>query len=490
MNHPTTPLKPQHTPHALRYGAGLLSAPKVVSAMNELDQKTSMRAVAFRDLFDSSGRIYQEYQRNVYGGIESSIEELATLLIWGFGMTTMKGLLDKGLVGVNNVVKKRLGRDWLKYPNLETNLLKAGPQQLTPEVVHKYAAGDPHLLRLISNPNVQRAYGHWRVFKLITATFIPSMIIGFGIPRFNQAITRKLIRQRQHQLEKRQAGHKLTPIPEVFRRFDAPLPSPSTNRFGAAPPAVTLMDRVISGLLGNETLTNVLFIDLPLEAGRVVSTRNEVERRERAFRSVCQVFFLFWGQPLIQDAIAKVLNHTNKAVTEIDFNGLKHLKDTYGKSPKAFVNAVNTVAKPLANLSPEAFEAQLIPQLREYFHTGGQGHLLFDLAKASGKIPLTPQGTVDVTQRVPVEYLHGLTEHLTRMGQLIEKTGPQGLNNLINRSFTAKTTAFSSALFLCFLALSYAMPKTQHWITKKTTGQDYFPGVDPLWGAQKTPTGL
>jgi hypothetical protein len=75
-------------------GAAVMLAP-VVTVFSALDQKNSMFSVAIRDLFDSSGRVFQEFKRDKYGGLESTVSEISTALVWGFGIAFCKKMYDQ-----------------------------------------------------------------------------------------------------------------------------------------------------------------------------------------------------------------------------------------------------------------------------------------------------------------------------------------------------------------------------------------------------------
>jgi hypothetical protein len=93
--------QPQFKGMTQALGAAVMLSP-VVSAFSALDQKNSMISIAARDGFDSSGRIYQEFQRNKYGGCESLISEGSAMLVWGFGITLCKQLYDKLVPKLSN----------------------------------------------------------------------------------------------------------------------------------------------------------------------------------------------------------------------------------------------------------------------------------------------------------------------------------------------------------------------------------------------------
>lgn len=102
----------------------ILSKP-VISTFNALDQKDSMLPIAFRDAFDSSGRVYEEWKRDPHGGRESAINEGSASLVWGCGIPAFKSGFDW--------VAQKTG---LAFPNLDLSLLqydKSAPWILKPK---------------------------------------------------------------------------------------------------------------------------------------------------------------------------------------------------------------------------------------------------------------------------------------------------------------------------------------------------------------------
>jgi hypothetical protein len=208
--------------------------------LTQMDDGKSMVSLALRDSVESSGRTYMEYKRDPHGGRERLIEEVATTIIWGFGINRMKKVYDYLAKDVTKAID---------LPDLDTSLLKQAKapesnqskikaffnppsaQSLVDaqgkmkenireftEAVHKHAGSDVYgkLTPIIENQSKKVLYNRSNMLKFGFATIMPVLGIAVGIPTFNQWLTRK-------KLEKEAQGqNKLGASP--FKPFSAQAP--------------------------------------------------------------------------------------------------------------------------------------------------------------------------------------------------------------------------------------------------------------------------
>lgn len=331
--------------------------------MSSLDDSTSMTSIAIRDGLDTSGRTVMEYQRSQHGGRERLIEEVMTLLIWGFGIRFLK---DQ----VYDPFMKRFTR--IKHPDLDMSLLKDGPQKLTPELVErfnnheKFRGAYDDLLKIAKNEgNLQKLQSYSTNAKFLIATGIPVLLIAFGIPTFNQWLTRQKLQKAQSENQPMPpvgAGHPVSvpssgiQHPVAFTSFQSGKVSPFAQAqtpgfngppFTAAPlanPAAPMpgqtprfagLGGVTSMLLQNERY-NTLLVDGVISGGRTYKARNWTERLEIMFREALVIFFLYFAQAPIQRFFSNLFDRKPDVHTQLPFSTMKHLHEVYGNNSSRF----------------------------------------------------------------------------------------------------------------------------------------------------------
>lgn len=203
--------------------------------LTKMDDSTSMVSLALRDSVESSGRTYMEYKRDPHGGRERLIEEVATTVIWGFGINWMKKCYDYLAKDVFKAIKlpdmdiallkkteaPPANQSWLKtYFNPPSAQSLVNPEGHLSgrigkfaESVHQHSGQRVYdnLLEVIENQGKKALYNRSNLLKFGFATLIPVAGIAVGIPSFNQWLTRK-------KLEK-QAQAQSKPTAAPFKPF-------------------------------------------------------------------------------------------------------------------------------------------------------------------------------------------------------------------------------------------------------------------------------
>ncbi|WP_303674523.1 hypothetical protein [Vampirovibrio chlorellavorus] len=183
--------------------------------LTKMDDSTSMVSLALRDSVESSGRTYMEYKRDPHGGRERLIEEVATTVIWGFGINWMKkfydylakdvmkaiALPDMDIALLKKTEAPPANQSWLKThfnpPSAQSLVNTKGHLSdrigKFTEAVHKHSGQRiyDNLLDVIGNQSKKARYNRSNLLKFGFATLIPVVGIAVGIPTFNQWLTRK-----------------------------------------------------------------------------------------------------------------------------------------------------------------------------------------------------------------------------------------------------------------------------------------------------------
>jgi hypothetical protein len=397
-----------------------------------------------------------------------------------------------------------------------------------------------HLLELVegngANQKHLERYLKSNLMKLFFCTTLPVLALGALVPLALHKLTPWLMkRDDEHKAKKaeKMANENLTkntsdkgttpnfqPMPNT-----APVVSPITGNLNQAPSnnsantvsnigntnnATTpttptpvrfqggldqMLNPLVSFFLARDTLTTMTFVDFPLSSSRVAMARNSDERKEILFREGAIILVLFWLQRAIQERVAKFFDRQYGAHSNIDIKAIHQLYEKLAKQPPQAINAIyknlqgtlDTVVN-----SQHSFEAEqkLVEDIRRYFsdHRDTGANLLFDLAEASGKIhTLETKGKkyasadgvhyIDLNRRIDTDGVRELAQYLTHLNQSVSHEKP--LSKLLIKNAGLKMGAFAVSAAACWGIVSYVVPKVQHLITYRSSGQDEFPGIRP-----------
>lgn len=518
-------------------------APGVNKALTALNNGNSNWGLWFQDL-GAFGRVYQEYDRNKHGGRETAIEETTTSIVWG-------GFIPAGKMAVDKFAPKFSKN--LSMPNLDLRLLnKSNPQQLTPGIVDEYfkhanpaleKEAKQKLLTMAENgtETAQKAakslINKNRMFQFAKVSgigFTASVILGFGLPKFNQAITRLCLdKEKAKSLATPTAQQPNTPSAGITASagtapvmnslnaknslgFNSPQPisnamNPFTGatglptniaaqklgvHFGGAGLVNQLKDfggLALQRLQENDQMTTLAFSDIPLSSGRVLTSRRKDEKVEKLVKEGGIILALFVIQPFVKKKLAGQSEH-------IGYPVLMKLYEMYGKQQAAgkFMESYGEIQKQLgvkgklasyfeaAKDKPQQVQAQ-VKQMRDYFNTKKpqaqykSTNLLFDMAAEDDKIPTLQLGGkdarphIDITRKIDMDGVKSMAQYLDD----VAKESGTKIKQQLTQTASHKLGAFVGSTAVCWSLMSYALPKFQHYVTYKRTGKDYFPGLDP-----------
>lgn len=553
--------------------------------ITQLDDSTSMTSIAVRDGLDTSGRTLMEYKRSQHGGRERFIEEVIALIIWGFGIRFMKNSVYDPLAKKFTRIK----HPDLDISMLKSGPQQLTSELVQKFNNHKSFKGAyTELLKVVNNEGgLQKLQSRSTNAKFLIATGIPALLIAFGTPTFNQWLTRRKLAKAEGQKQStspvdanRQfgqmptapfaagaqssnafsafqpaaaAGLSMNTAPNAFMNaamntatqpnFAQPTPAATPSPFGMLPPSAgpTAM-RPQAGVfpgqpqfggLGNLAATllqneryNTLLVDGVISGGRTYKARNWTERLEIIFRESLLILTLYFAQAPIQKLFSSMFDKRADMHTQLPFDTMKHLQNTYGQKTSQFRadyrQSLDRMLKMLDMSEGELFhdtkkleyiqnfrwakrlvnpekvaqlekleakmESKLVAAVHNYFLEGKSGDLLFETAKSCGWIPTFEKDGVkmlNLTQKVNMQPILRMSDAFGKVHEDLVKLMPKvhalDVETLFGKIMKKSTAGRFGAMVLangaCFFILSILGPKLQHKITKHFTGQDYFPGV-------------
>lgn len=441
----------------------------------------------------TGGRTYQAYQR---GGFVESRERLTE--------ETLGAVFWFGGVQAFNKIGDGIGQKIFKLKNLKDINFSVGKDAVR-KPFENYLQKMPHL-----NPKTLATF---KFTKIIASILLANAVIGFVVPKMNQAITKKY----QNSLEdldkkvKNKTNDKTNKTSEAIKTK-----SPSFKGFEQ-----TLLS--ITNKFENDNNYKLLSTDAGIAGGRAVSTRNKHERREALVRDVGSIYFYIF----CKNHIASIFNYLQDGrTTRLDPVSVEilenHLQDNMEEKPYQ-PDEFEKIVMGRKNVAiPEKVQAKINNSIisLEDFKKAEKDKKLHEIAqkmselqpKIKGVAILTAEQVKDVytgglinnpqmlknvfdkysggkslkeTEYYPEKDLRSLKERMHNyINDIIKETKAKGKNidlntlkranklNFAKNSFNLITGLAVSAVFL-----STIIPKIQYWMTQKTTGENKFPGV-------------
>jgi len=256
--------------------------------------------------FVEAGRTYQAYKRGGFDeGRERITEEFTGAVFWLGGVKAFNAINDKigkWLLGLRTA-DFDLGKDKARNP-------------LANFLFHEKSTKTGKLF-------TESQIAKFKSAKLLTSILLANAMIGFVVPKLNQAITRYYHRNDPKQNEQLQNNCQ---IPEVMRfNMDKFINKAKSDKkdvsFGAG--SSFLMSLAFN--LENNTTWQLLSTDIGTASGRAISARNKDERREILFRDLASIYFYMWNMPNMNRWLNMIEQKGRK--TRVDSMNAAYTKD-------------------------------------------------------------------------------------------------------------------------------------------------------------------
>lgn len=473
----------------------------------------------------TGGRTYYAYKR---GGFvearERGTEETFGAIFWLGGVAAFSKIGD--IIG-----KKVLGLDNIDFPVQKGAKKKAlGLEKVEFDVGHD-AVRDPmkNYMRAIEKQTKttlkagkraplysERAIATFKFSKIITSILLANTVIGFILPKINQAITRSYLRS-----EKDKQLHEPQQQPSNMDTFitKAQAKKPSFN----GNPLLS-----ITNVFENSASCKLLSTDVGIAGGRAYNARNKDERREILFRDLSSIYFYLLCRKHISSGLNFIENgrftRLNPVTTAQLHSRLKAAVRGKTYSAEAFEKLVFGNQKALipANIQARLKDKETI-SLKE-FHSLARGNS--ELAKRAtlmSKLQPELEGVAILTRdQIKDLYTNGLIDNPKFLSRIFEThTGKDSINpmkyvsdkslralkqemadyvlDIINYSrksgkqvtlgmlkgfknanLIKSSINVAAGYAVCAYFLSTVIPKLQYWITIRKTGENKFPGIKQL----------
>lgn len=426
-----------------------------------------------------AGRTYNAYDR---GGFvearERFSEEILGSIFWLGGVVAFNKLGDKigkKLLKLDNV-DFEVGKDAVRNPL--KNFLKQMPQ------------------------HSEKTLAAFKFTKVISSILLANAIIGFIVPKLNQAITKKY----QKSFEK------------LDIKDNKSVKKPSFEGGGVQ----TLLS--LANSFENDAKYKLISTDAGIAGGRAVNARNKHERREILFRDLSSVYFYIFCKNHMGSLLNLVENgrttrldpvtaheldlhirnkmENNKAYTTEEFEKLV-LGDTKVEIPKGIKekfknNIINLndfkmieknsdivkCAELMSQLQPKIEDVAILTseQVKDVYSSGLINNPQF-LNNAFSQF--TNKKSIDPFKFVPEKDLRSLKQRMVDYIEDIIKKAKSTDENITTKTlekankanFMKNTLNLGIGFAISAYFLSTAIPHIQYWMTRKRTGENKFPGI-------------
>lgn len=465
-------------------------ARNLVSGMSRGD---ALLPVILLEAFVTGGRTYQAYKR---GGVvearERLTEETLGAIFWFGGVQAFNKLGDK------------VGQKIFKLSNIKDMDFSVGKDAVR-KPFENYLKKIPQL-----NPN---SLAKFKFAKIVASILLSNAVIGFIVPKLNQAITSKY-RVIFDDWDKK------------LKENDAPDTQPIQPTQKTKTPAFKGLEQTLLSLthkFENDSRYKLLSSDAGIAGGRAINARNEHERREALVRDLGSVYFYF----LCKNHIASMFNYMQDgkkdrldpiSVEILDTHIQTNLKQkSYSpeeferivmgkkdavvpeKIQKAINNGIislenfkkvaqdtklNQIAQKMSELQPQVNGVSILTaeQVKDIY-TGGlinDPEMLkevfdkFSGGKSLKAMDYYPEKDLRSLKGRMHDYIDSIIRKAKPAGESIDLDVLKRANkmNFVKNAFNLTAGIGVAAYFL-----ATAIPKIQYWVTQRTTGENKFPGV-------------
>lgn len=442
-----------------------------------------------------AGRTYHAYDR---GGFiearERGTEEILGSIFWLGGVQAFNAMGDqvgKRVLKLDNV-DFEVGKDAARNP-IKNYIKKTG----------KYG---------------EKTLGAFKFAKVATSVLLANAIIGFVVPKVNQAITKKYQKSlEQEEKKKAQLENSGDSFNNKTGGKDKTKPS-----FGMG--AQTLLS--LASSLENDARFKLVSTDVGVAGGRALNARNKYERREVLFRDISSMYFYILCTKHVSSLLnimqnGKASRLDSLSADMLDQHLTENLKNKESYSAEEFERAVfgNRDAK-----IPENVQSKInngIIKLEEFKKAVGANSAVAKRAELMSKLQPQLEGVSILThEQVKDVYSNGLIDNpeflnkvfsqytggksenpmkfvadkdlrsfkdqmIDYVANIAKKAKSSGENITMETLKKANKSNFRKNAFnlgagfaVSAYCLSTAIPKIQYWMTAMQTGKNKFPGVE------------
>ena len=247
----------------------------------------SIAPLILLEAFVEAGRTYQAYQR---GGFDEARERITEEIIGA-------AFWFSGVASFNKLIDKFIGKKLYKLP--ETDFDGAGDTLRDPikNYLKKYAD------KFKDPKKAESMIAKFKFGKAISSIILANCLVGFAVPKLNQAITKQLRKHRKNQPEEStQKSINMNTQRQNLNDFLHGMRKDKNVSFGMSPQLLLSL----ANSFENTPKYQLLSTDVGIAGGRAICARNNHERTEVLFRDIASSFFYMFNMPIVAALLNKI----------------------------------------------------------------------------------------------------------------------------------------------------------------------------------------
>lgn len=305
---------------------------------------------------------------------------------------------------------------------------------------------------LIKVKNNKAGYEKLLTGKFCAATIIPTVIMGFILPKLNFALTRKL---REKKAETQQ---NFSPS-NTFTSSFTPLKSDIFTNFTSQNKTdLTFTGNLSSTIANLRTVDKMAISDGGLTVGRVTTSRNKEEAYVNAYRMIGSMILNFVTPVYIAKGLDKLANSIFKLNVNLDPKIL---------DSEEFINAVK-------NKTLEMPKSKSAKDIIEFLDTKSES-LFCKFAKDMKKVTYLKSGYRDPRRYIDIEDMGKLINEFENF--IKSANSSSDIVKFAKKAKFVKGFNILANVGISSLLLAGVLPKTQYLFTKAVTGSYTDPGL-------------
>lgn len=458
----------------------------------DLGLSDALLPVILLEISVDTGRGYNAYKRGGFVEARERVtEDVTTAVFWLGGVHTLNKLGDvigKKFLGIENP-DFEVGKDMARNP-FKNYLGKFGKHS-------------------------ERTLAMFKCAKIASSILIANAIIGFAVPKINQAITRKYqksLEELDKEVKNRQTEKKSTD------KFVQQSSGDTTFKGNYVQTILSLSDK-----FENDAKYKLLSTDAGISGGRAINARNKNERNEILFRDLSSIYFYLWCRGNLNSVLNMLEDGKWSRLNTVSAKQLdEHMQGSFTQdssfTPEEFENLVFgdkkakipeqiqakikdgvigledlrncvdaetfKIAQAMSKLQPELAGRAILTeaQLQDVYAKGLINHPEF-LArvfethtdgKSINPLRFVPDKNLRKLKQEMVDYVELIISNAKKKG---EKITIQSLKRANKLNFIKSGINLAAGFAVSALFLSTIIPKVQYLMTLKRTGENKFPGV-------------
>lgn len=385
---------------------------------------------------------------------EKIIDEYATSAIWLGGIPATEYVVDKFISkkGYNPNVNLKLFKEEEKLKNTPDQIFQGIEYNIKKFANNSSKEVQEALSDLVKIRDNKSVYENMLTKKFVAATVIPTVIMGFILPKLNFLLTRKI---RENKEKYKQQNNNIQNYPTAFTSTERDV---FKNFKTINNKNINFTGNLTSTIANLRTVDKMAISDGGLTVGRVSTSRNKEEGYMNAFRMTGSMILNFVTPIYIAKGLDKLANKLFKINVNLD---PKILND------KDFIQAIkeNKVELPKSNTAKDLFEF-IDSKPNSYFS---------QFAQKAGEISYLKCGTRDPRKYVDINKLSKFKNEFENFVTAAKNS--KNIEKFAQKAKYIKCANILANVGISSILLAGVLPALTYEFVKLTTGSYSDPGL-------------